>query len=356
VAAPFDPEGMQLLGPAVALVDNAITFHMSSGALVYSSGGPTSNDTELVWVTRSGDATPVEEGWFFDAGGSNVGWALSPDGTRIALRRIGPDGNSDIWIKELPGGPLRRLTFDEGDQRVPFWTPDGAHVAYFTTQGEIWRSRADGTGNPELISAAPPGFVQGVWTPDGQSLVLRSLALQTTPGPPGARDLLVARRGADSVAVPLVATAQYAEQDPSLSRDGRWLAYTSNETGRNEVYVRPFPEVDRAKIQVSSEGGFHPQWSHDGRELFYVDADRSMVAVQFDGGSDFRMTSRQALFSIPPGYAAGVGINVIDVHPEGDRFLMGRRLEVGASDPEEFAPRFVLVLNFDDELRRRVPR
>jgi serine/threonine-protein kinase len=153
-----------------------------------------------------------------------------------------------------------------------------------------------------------------------------------------------------------VTTASYAEQDPSFSRDGRWLAYTSNETGRNEVFVRPFPDVGTAKIQVSSDGAGRPFWSRDGRELFYVDGARFLVSVRFEAGASFRVTAQQPLFEIPLGYLGGSGSSTIDVAPDGERFLMGRVVGIGGSDSENDSPRIVVVFGFDEELRRRVPR
>jgi serine/threonine-protein kinase len=168
---------------------------------------------------------------------------------------------------------------------------------------------------------------------------------------PGARNLVAFRPGLDSVPVPLVATAEYAEMDPAVSRDGRWLAYVSNETGRNEVYVRPFPDVGAAKVQISTSGGASPLWSRDGKELFFVNAARNMVAVRFESGSRFRVTGRTELFRIPPG-SPPLGVSVIDIAPD-NRFLMARNLTAAVvSGPASV----VLVQNFSEELKRLVPR
>jgi serine/threonine-protein kinase len=361
MAAPFDP-GSTVLGTAVPLVDGVQSFSLSaSGRLAYFPGlTEEGENTELVWVTRAGEATPVEESWRFDRGAGNFGWSLSPDGTRIAVRHRTSGGNNDIWIKELPDGPFRRLTFDDEEQRVPFWTPDGLRVTYFSTPaagsgaGDVWSARADGTGQPELVLASSRGFAQGEWSPDGSSLVLRAAVLAGTEGNrPGARDLFLFRPGVDSAAVTLLATAEYAEQDPRVSPDGGWLAYVSNETGRDEAFVRPFPDAESGKVQVSSSGGFGPLWSRDGRELFYVDGADNVVAVRFDVSSGFRVTARQVLFAIPDGYLRAIGNNGIDVSADGERFLMGRSLT--ATGAEGDAPRLVLVQNFAEELRRRVP-
>jgi serine/threonine-protein kinase len=132
------------------------------------------------------------------------------------------------------------------------------------------------------------------------------------------------------------------------------MAYSSNETGREDVFVRPFPDVDAAKVQISTNGGSDPRWSRDGQELFYVAGGRNLTAVSFDTNSDFRVTSQQTLFQIPAEYVIGSGTNTIDVAADSERFLMGRSL------PDEgdavAGPRLVLVHNFSEELRRRVPR
>jgi serine/threonine-protein kinase len=364
MAAPFDANTMQLAGAAVPLVDGVLSFSLSIvGDLAYAVGtaGTGATAGELVWLSRTGEVTAVEEGWSFDAGAGNAGWSLSPDGTRVALRHRS-DGNNDIWIKELPAGPFRRLTFDEQEQRVPFWTPDGTRVTYFSTPvagsgaGDIWWSRADGTGQPELILAAEPGYAQGTWSPDGTELLLRTAVLATGGATPGARDIHRLRPGLDSATVPLLATSQYAEQDPRVSPDGRWLAYSSNETGRNEIFVRPFPDVEAGKVQVSVSGGETPFWSRDGREMFYVDAAGNLAAVRFEAGSTFRVTTQGPLFAIPPGIMRAMGSNTIDVAPDGQRFLMGRSLAAAGVADDADAPRLTLVKNFAEELRRRVPR
>jgi len=364
VAAPFDPRAMELLGPAVPLIDGVQAFSFSdNGRLVYATGAPAEGaNSELVWLSRSGAASRVDSGWVFDPGGGNFGWALSPDGSRIAVRTRGSDGNQDIWIKELPAGPLRRLTFDANEQRVPFWTPDGTRVMYFTTPeagsgaGDLWWSRSDGTGQPERILEATPGFAQGTWSPDGSTLVLRTAVLGTQGGRPGGRDLMRFRPGSDSAAVPILATAEYAEFDPKVSPNGRWLAYASNETGRDEIFVRPFPDVEAGKFQVSTNGGFAPLWSKAAPELFYVDGAGDLVVARFDERTGFRVMSTERLFTLPSEVFQAGGSNWIDVAPDGQRFLVGRTLNTGADADEENQARLVLVQNFVEELRRRVPR
>ena len=355
MAAPFDPKAVELLGPAVALVDGVGSYAMSrTGSLVYMTGavGGEVDDTELVWMTRSGGATPLQPGWAFDRGGTNSGWSLSPEGARVALRRR-TEGNNDIWIKELPAGPLRRLTFDEGEQREPWWTADGQTVMY--SSGElgdrtVWSRPADGTGVATLVHDDERSLGQGTWSPDGEWLVFRTMAVAPNEG---TRDIVTLRPGADSVVIPLVAT-EYAEHAPAVSPDGRWLAYSSNETGRDEVFVRPFPDVESGKQQISTEGGIAPRWAHSGRELFYVDGSQGFVAASIETDAGFRILGQETLFTIPSGYLLGAGLNFYDVAPDDERFLMGRNYQGDEAEDGGGGPTLVLVRNFFEELKERV--
>ena len=240
----------------------------NDGTLVYQTGAAgASGGNEFVWVTRSGQATPVDPGWSFMPGGGGSGWRLSPDGTRVALVAV-VEGNEDIWIKHLPDGPVERLKFDEGRDTRPSRSPDGQNVTYFsgaTNEGNVWSKRADGTAEAVLVLDDERGLAQGSWSPDGQWLVMRAAA--TAELGIGLRDILAFRPGVDSAAMPLVATSEFAEGAPALSPDGRWLAYVSNEAGSYEVFVRPFPNVDSTMVLVSTAGGLGPLWAHSGREV-----------------------------------------------------------------------------------------
>jgi hypothetical protein len=165
------------------------------------------------------------------------------------------------------------------------------------------------------------------------------------------------RPGVDSAAVPLVATPEFSEVSPDLSPNGRWLAYASNQTGRYEVYVRPFPNVDSTRVTVSREGGQQPRWAHSGEELFFLDAEGRLVAAQVRADEVFQVSSSRALFQAFPEFfsvsdgALTAGMDTWDVAPDDQRFVMLRQGTASVGD----AGRVVLVQNFFEELKRLVP-
>ena len=357
LAAPFDQHALQLAGDAVALTEGVGVGFLGSvhlalsddGTLVYQAGAAgASGEMEFVWVTRSGQATPVDPGFTFDRGDAGIGWRLSPDGTRLAY-----GANEDVWIKHLPDGPRVRITFYEGIDYRPFWTPDGKTVTYFSGPSSedrsVWSRRADGTGEAVLVLNDERPFAQGSWSADGEWLVLRSGA-NAAMGL-GLRDILAFRPGVDSAAAPLVATPEFREDDPAFSPDGRWLAYSSNETGRPEVFVVPFPNVDSTKVPVSIDGGRGPLWAHSGRELFFMDPDRGLTAARFDPVSA-QVLGFETLFTIPPGYLTQNSSNFYDVALDDQRFLMVRPYE---GEGEAAATEVIVVVNFFEELKERVP-
>ena len=256
----------------------------------------------------------------------------------------------------MPDGPLERLTFDDVAERYPIWASDGQFVTYVKNESggnyDVWRRRADGTGTPELLLDDERSLYQGEWSEDGEWMVFRTLAIASARGE---RDIVGFRPGVDSVTIPLVATAEFAEQDPTLSPDGRWLAYTSDETGRAEVYVRPFPDVDAYSVRLSTGGGSAPLWAHSGGELFFVDADRGLIVAEVETDPRFRVVQRETLFTVGPEILLGSlsgGSDFYDISPDDQRFLMGRFAGTAALSGE--SQRFILVQNFFEELERLV--
>ncbi len=375
MAVAWDNSALAATGKAQPILDGiqAPGFVVSEeGTALYLLGppefapGPTPN-AALVWVDRSGRAEPVDSSWQVNTGGIysgaqlSLGWgvALSPDGRRIALTQL-TDLGTDIWIKQLPTGPVSRLTLHPGEDRAPAWTPDGRAITFLsdrpvppdTTRRAgrfgLWQQSADGTGEPRLLwrkDAPTDGFM----SPDGRWMVFGATG---SPQSPAGDDILAAQPGADSVARRLVAT-EFDEGGSALSPDSRWLAYVSNEQGANEVFVRPFPDVNGGKWQVSSGGGSAPLWAHSGRELFYVRG-TNMYVVRIDPGPPFSAEPPRVLFAIPDRVRTGSLVRgTFAITPDDRRFLMVRD-----NSWEDMAGTGTLVVveNFFEELRAKLKK
>ncbi len=359
-AARFDPEALELRGPEVPLVDSlasGINFPVRisrSGTLVMLSGGASLGQVfDMVWVDRSGHPTPVDTTWTFDPviANGNHGWALSPDGTRLAIG-VNTDA-PNIYVKQLPGGAFSRISFELGRHFRPRWTPEGQSITYASNRAPapagIYQRRADGTGSDTLLFASGSGPPQeGALSPDGTWLLLRYGAVSSMAG---GRDITGLRLGVDTAPVPVVVT-RFDEQAFTLSPDGRWLAYVSDETGRREVFVKPFPDTDRDKWPVSNRGGEAPLWSRDGRELFYLSSDKVMTAVQVTAeGRRIDLGSPEPLFRVPDVLLRVESLYYTpwDVAADG-RFIMARE----RSSPEAAAGTLIVVENFFEELKAKV--
>jgi serine/threonine-protein kinase len=353
MAVTFDPRSMETSGDVVTVLEERVTgARLSrSGTLVYTRIAPGGERAEFVWATRSGQTEPVEAGWTFSSDDEGSGWRLSPDDRRIAyVADDAEPGNRDVWVKELPGGPSSRLTDGEGSEWAPRWASGGETITFRGPSARIYSTRADGIGAPEVL--VPEGNVaEAFWSPDGEWLVIRRGGGGAAQG---LRGIQAIRPGSDGVALQLIDGSE-SEVQPDLSPDGRWLAYASNESGRYEVYVRPFPDVDAGKWQVSTEGGIQPMWAHNGRELFFVSPrDEEMWVAGYEATSDFRVVGREALFQLPGdflGLTARSATNY-DVSSDDQRFLWARRL--GESSGAR-SRRFVLVQNWTEELKERAP-
>ncbi len=360
LAAPFDSDALQIVGAPVPVVDNLSIpgtgdpayVLAEGGTLLYWSGPASSANAEFVWVTRDGVVTPVDPGWTFNPGTANVGWSLSPDGTRLAYRDVGGGDGGEIWIKELDRGPLSRLTFAPSAEGAPIWSADGRTVLFNSDrQGsgtDVWERRADGTGEDRLVLDPDRSVVELAMTPDGSWIVFRAAA-------PPSRDIVGQRPGTDTQATPLLTSTDFDEVSPALSPDGRWLAYTSFETGAPQVYVRPFPDVDQGRWQVSSgAGGSAPRWSHSGTELFYA-SNAGWTAARIDTRTGFRVVATQDIpwpSPVPP-VSTDVAGGWYDISPDDRRILAVRpATTVGEVTVE---PELILVQNFFEELKARVP-
>jgi len=328
MASAFDPDDRELGGPGVPVVDSVyldptavMHFAVSeTGSLVYRSGGGTGGYGGLVWVDREGGVEPASDLEI----GLTVGlWdalALSPDGSRAAVSLV--EGiNSHIWVQSLvEDAPPSRVTFDGNLNVRPRWTPDGRGLTFVTNQGgsglptQLWMTNADGTGSPQPIIQSEREVEEGLISPDGEWVVYRVGGTFTD------RDIFGLRLDEDSVGIPLVAS-DANERSMSLSSDGRWLAFVSNETGRDEVFVTPFPEVSSGKWQVSSGGGNSPVWGTTGSELFYLGQSNQIISARYqDADGSFLVTGTEPLFNAG-GLLLGPNHSIFAAAPGDGRFL-----------------------------------
>ncbi|HSH75792.1 MAG TPA: hypothetical protein VLA09_08925, partial [Longimicrobiales bacterium] len=279
----------------------------------------------------------------------------SPDGSMAALREYTAEGY-DIWVKRLDTGPRSRVTFGEAEEKMPVWVPGTRDVTFLSTRNgnhDVWRQPADGTREAELLIDIDDDIATVDWTRDGEWLLIRTSAGTTVAAQ---RNILIVRPGSDEAPVPIFASA-YRELNPAVSPDGRWIAYASDETGRYEIYVRPFPDVTGGRWQVSINGGRSPVWAHSGRELFFQSPTQQMMVAQIAAGADFDAGTPTVLFEPSPQWELS-NLNGVyfDLHPDDQRFLIATRaIGVGGGDDGPAPPNVILVNNFFEEIQRAVP-
>ena len=337
-AAPFDRSRLELTGPPVLLLHPVYEppnsggefFAVSqTGTLVYVPGGV---EHTLVMVDRLGLAKPLTEarrGYRFPR--------FAPEGRRVAVTVDPSDQeDSDIWVYESERGLGSRVTF-EGHDVTSVWSPDSAWVVYSSNYGssdlELHRRPGDGTGEAERLVIREYIQHPESWSPDGRLLAF------TEHHPVNRDDILVLTLLGDRQVLPFL-TTPFHERMPRFSPDGRWLAYTSDESGQDEVYVQPYPGPGR-KWLLSAGGGREAAWSPDGKELFYRKGDQMMV-VGVEIGSTFQADNPRVLFE---GRYDATQHGNYDISPDGQHFVMIKR-----GEPAQFN----VVLNWFEELGRRV--
>ena len=318
LAAPFSLDRLEITGEPFAVASSvkrrpfgAIDLALSTtGTLMYLAGAGETEPSEIVYVNRDGTNTKIDSALV----GDFQTLAFSPDGRRLAVSKVDAT-EQQVWIKELPDGPLSKLSFEGNRSLRPEWSPDGKYVSFIgnpATGTPLYRKRADGGGATEaLASYSGRGINEGQWSRDGKWLVFR-----TVPS-----DIFARRTSGDTSLVPLLQSS-FDEIMPALSPDGRWLAYSSNESGTFEVYVRPFPDAQSARWQVSTNGGVDPRWSPDGRELFFW-ADTQLWSVTVLPGPTFVSGQRRRLPIDGTPYVGQIG--AWDITPDGKRFIMIRQ-------------------------------
>ena len=343
-AVRFDLNRLTVIGNPVPVAEGLATssyegtFSVApNGTLVYLQGVSGASATRtLVWMDRQGreETIPVPPRAY-------AGARLSPDGTRVALEVS--DENTNIWIWHLVRQTLTRLTFDAEGTFGGIWSPDGQRLAFsrIADGDNIYWQAADGTGIPERLTQRSKFQRPIAFAPDATALLFHE-------PPAGVKDIGIVRLSGDRKSE-LILHSPFDEANAEISPDGRWLVYQSNESGRAEIYVRPFPDVGSGRWQISTDGGTRPVWARTGRELFYYIPPGTIMAVPIELRPSFDAGTPRALFTAD--YPAQLAHRPYDVSPDGQRFLMIKAVSGEAAPP----PQLVVVQHFDDELRRLVP-
>ena len=344
-AVPFDPAKLTLTGQPVPVIqdlamnlsDGRAGFTVSdNGTLAYIAASTFDPALELIWVNRHGEATPsgTPPARFSEP-------TLAPDAHHIAIAIAKPGEPKDVWVFDISRGTQTALTAGGANDFSPLFTLDGNRVIYESERPvfDLYARAADGSSpaTPLLVSTFDknPGSI----TPDGKLLLFRHSTL------PHSELWSVALDGNGS-AVQVLRSEAGDLGVPRIAPNGRWLAYTSNESGRTEVYLSPYPAVTSARRQVSAEGASNPRWTKAGRELVYRNG-RRVMAVSVDPVSG-QLGSPVELFH--GDFATDGNTSSYDVTPDGERFLMLRR--AAGAEPHQV----IIVTNWFTELRRLVPQ
>jgi serine/threonine-protein kinase len=363
-AVPFDVDRMAVTGPPApvleGIVSNAGTgsaqFAVSdNGTLVYLRGSSIlSAGVPMHWMDSSGRMTPLRT-----ARSLWTNPAFSPSGDRIALQIL--SGQLDIWVYDIARETLTPVTVDPAADTRPIWSPDGRYLAFGSARANnansnLYVQRADATAGAQRLTDGPDSQQPTSWHPSGRYLMFEQMNALTK------RDLMVLPLEYDAVSgwkpgKPTVfLNSTFEEQQGAFSPDGRWVAYVSNEAGRDDVFVRPFPGPG-GKLQISTEGGSTPTWSRTRSELFYSGGvnslgTRQLMVVPFAVDGDTFHAEKPRLWSEGRFQTRGPNVRMFDLHPDGKRFVLAP-----AEDPTGGTKlnHLTIVFNFFDELRRLAP-
>lgn len=353
-ASKFDSGRLQVTGAPVPVLQDVAAnpgtgggqFDFSPGPsghgiFVYMSGSSAAHASKINWLDGTGRMQPL-----IAAADQYAGPRLSPDGRRLAFVKAG-----DIFVADSERNTLTQVTFT-GRAEMPVWAPDGKHLAFSIggSTGGIGWMRSDGAGDARTLLETAGTATPWSFAPDGRlAFFLRNpgMGLMVWTAPLDLSDPDHPQSGKPEI-------AWHTKGDdylPRFSPDGRWIAYRSNESGINEIYVRPFPASRGGKVQVSSGGGMYALWSRKGRELFYETGDNRIMAVDYTvEGDSFLPGKPRAFYDQPLFYA---GTSNLDLAPDGKRFVVLARPEMALG--EKGTVHVTMLLNFLDELKRRIP-
>lgn len=361
-AVPFDLDQLTATGPAVPALEGlasnrasgAAQFAVSasgSGTLMYLQGPISGSGEPIHWMDFTGTPTVLRA-----TPATWMNFLFAPDGQRLALQQIN-EGQADIWVYEWARDALTRLTFDPASDQKPVWTPDGHRLAFTSfradkTTSNLYWQRADGTGDAQRLTKSPHFQQPTSWHPSGKFLAFEefdsvsNISVSNT-------DVMILPMAGDEASGWMPGTptkflsTPFAEREPMFSPDGRWLAYSSNESGRDEVYVRSFPGPG-TKSQISTNGGTYPTWSRTKRELLYGLNGQIMVAPYKVEGESFRAEKPRPWFE--GRYVVRGLTRMFDLHPDGTRVALQTVEQTRVKQVK-----LTFLFNFFDELRRIAP-
>ena len=354
MAVSFDPRRLEIVGEPFPIAENVASFSAApTGVLVYRAGtssitGPSRGNItgQLTWFDREGKVL----GTLGDFG-LYRSMAISPDGKRVAFERADPQNfsNRNIWLYEIARGVTTRFTFDSSWDANPVWSPDGSRIAFGSLRMEIfdiYNKNSNLAGADELVFTSGAHKLPSSWSPDGRFLLFYN------PIPP-THVWVLPLDGTAADRKPFgLEDSNFYQAMGRFSPDGRWIAYQSNESGKDEIYVRPFDTASAAgssptaaapitgKWMVSKDGGEVPLWRRDGKELFYISSTGMAMAVDVQTSGIFQAGIPKPLFKVPS------GIVYWDVTSDGKRFLMPVPEASNAALP------FTVVLNWQAALKK----
>jgi eukaryotic-like serine/threonine-protein kinase len=301
--------------------------------LAYQMGAETAS-SQLVWFDRTGK----QLGALGDPA-AYTDLELSPDGKRVSVSIPDEGKGRNIWIYDVARGLRTRFTFDPADQLTSIWSPDGGRIVFNSRRKgslDLYQKAASGAGNEEMLLEDNVDKFPASWSPDGKFI------LYVGSGPSRSNDLFVLPLTGDRKPFPFLQT-QFSESEGRISPDSRWVAYVSNESSRNEIYVASFPGPG-GKWQISSGGGNYPRWRRDGSEIFYLAPDNKLMAASVNSkGASFEVSAVKPLFATRIAFR---GSYKYDVSPDGQKFLIDSAPEQATTSP------LTIVLNWEAGVKK----
>lgn len=354
MAQRLDPDGLMLAGEPIPLAEGVRDFAASeNGVLVYrkaaAQAGAPAATRELLWFDRNGK--PAGRVGPPSTYGNP---RLSPDGHRVAVDTV-DSGKRDIWVIDINQGVPARRTFDPAPDSNPVWAPDGSRIVFNSSRGDnpspskLYQTSASGAGSDELLLATADGNnVPQDWSFDARYILYTRARLATIT----TVDLWALPLFGDKKAIPLLQSPSRKVQ-AQLSLDGRWMAYSTNESGTYQIVVQPFPDPTKGKWQVTTRGGVEPRWRRDGRELFYLGLDGKLMAVPIIADGVVQSGQPAPLFQTPLQLPANPAAFRYDVTADGQRFLINAPIGVAPTPTSPAPTTITTVVNWSAALRKK---